>query len=298
MQQSAAEQAKPAAGVRQAAVIGSGTMGRGIAQVLSAAKVRTRLYDVDPAAVTRGLAAVRENLDQGLAKGKVTTATRDNVLACLSGAADLAQALAGVQVVIEAVPEDLELKRRLFADLGARLGADVLLATNTSSLSVTRIAEACPHPSRVVGMHFFNPVHIMKLCEVVRGAQSSQDSVQRALELARRMGKEPIDVKDSPGFASSRLGLAIGLEALRMAEEGVAGVEDIDKAMVLGYGFPMGPLKLTDLVGLDVRLAIAEHLERELGPRFSPPRLLRDKVARGELGQKSGRGFYDWSAQA
>jgi 3-hydroxybutyryl-CoA dehydrogenase len=286
----------PAANVHQAAVIGSGTMGRGIAQVLAAAKVRTRLYDVDPAAVERGLAAVRDNLDQGLAKGKVTTAVRDNVLSCLSGVSDLAEALGGTQVAIEAVPEDLELKRRLFADLGQRLGADVLLATNTSSLSVTRIAEACPHPERVVGMHFFNPVHIMKLVEVVRGERTSPRSVQDALDLARRMGKDPISVKDSPGFASSRLGVMVGLEAMRMAEEGVAGVEDIDKAMMLGYGFPMGPLKLTDLVGLDVRLAIAEHLARELGPRFQPPKLLIDKVARGELGKKSGRGFYDWSA--
>src|SRR5688572_13903181 len=286
----------PAADMHQAAVIGSGTMGRGIAQVLAAAKVRTRLYDVDPAAVERGLAGVRDNLDQGLAKGKVTTATRDNVLACLSGVSDLAEALGGVQVAIEAVPEDLELKRKLFVDLGQQLGADVLLATNTSSLSVTRIAQGCAHPERVVGMHFFNPVHIMKLVEVVRGAQTSAQSVQRALDLARRMGKEPISVVDSPGFASSRLGVAVGLEAMRMAEEGVAGVEDIDKAMVLGYGFPMGPLKLTDLVGLDVRLAIAEHLAREIGPRFQPPQLLIDKVARGELGKKSGRGFYDWSA--
>jgi len=296
MQQEHHAETGPAANVHQAAVIGSGTMGRGIAQVLAAAKVRTRLYDVDPAAVERGLAAVRDNLDQGLAKGKVTTAVRDNVLACLSGVSDLAEALGGVQVAVEAVPEDLELKRRLFADLGQRLGADVLLATNTSSLSVSRIAEACPHPERVVGMHFFNPVHIMKLVEVVRGERTSPETVHGALELARRMGKEPISVNDSPGFASSRLGVMVGLEAMRMAEEGVAGVEDIDKAMVLGYGFPMGPLKLTDLVGLDVRLAIAEHLARELGPRFQPPKLLVDKVARGELGKKSGRGFYDWSA--
>jgi 3-hydroxybutyryl-CoA dehydrogenase len=286
----------PAADVHVAAVIGSGTMGRGIAQVLAAAKVRTRLFDVDPRAVERGLAAVRDNVEQGVAKGKVSTAVRDNVLACLSGVSDLGEAVGGAQVAIEAVPEDLELKRRLFADLGARLGADVLLATNTSSLSVTRIAEACAHPERVVGMHFFNPVHIMKLVEVVRGERTAPQSVARALELSRRMGKEPISVVDSPGFASSRLGVAVGLEAMRMAEEGVAGVEDIDKAMVLGYGFPMGPLKLTDLVGLDVRLAIAEHLARELGPRFQPPKLLVDKVARGELGKKSGRGFYDWSS--
>jgi 3-hydroxybutyryl-CoA dehydrogenase len=145
-------------------------------------------------------------------------------------------------------------------------------------------------------MHFFNPVHIMKLVEVVRGEASSEAAVQCALDLARRMGKSPIDVKDAPGFASSRLGIAIGLEAMRMVEEGVASAEDIDQAMTLGYGFPMGPLKLTDLVGLDVRLAIAEYLESTLGPRFAPPQILRDKVAAGELGKKSGRGFHDWSA--
>jgi 3-hydroxybutyryl-CoA dehydrogenase len=296
LEQTQHSETTPAAGIQRAAVIGAGTMGRGIAQVLSGAKVITRLYDADAGVVERALTSIRENLDKGLAKGKVTTATRDHVLACLSAASDLDEALADAQVVVEAVPEDLELKRRLFADLGGRLGADVLLATNTSSLPVTRIAEASPHPQSVVGMHFFNPVHIMKLVEVVRAEQSAPERVELAVDLVRRMDKEPIVVKDVPGFASSRLGIAIGLEAMRMAEEGVAGVVDIDTAMVLGYGFPMGPLKLTDLVGLDVRLAIAEHLERELGPRFAPPQILRDKVARGELGRKSGRGFYDWSA--
>jgi 3-hydroxybutyryl-CoA dehydrogenase len=285
----------PAAGVLYAAVIGAGTMGRGIAQALASAKVITRLFDADRSVVDAAVENVRGNLDKGLAKGKVTTATRDAVLACLKPAGDMDEALADVQVVVEAVPESLELKQRLFGDLGGRLGPDVLLATNTSSLPVSRIAEASPHPASVVGMHFFNPVHIMKLVEVVRAEQSAPERVELAVDLVRRMDKEPIVVKDAPGFASSRLGVAIGLEAMRMAEEGVAGVDDIDKAMVLGYGFPMGPLKLTDLVGLDVRLAIAEHLERELGPRFAPPQLLRDKVARGELGQKSGRGFYDWS---
>jgi 3-hydroxybutyryl-CoA dehydrogenase len=192
------------------------------------------------------------------------------------------------------VPEKLELKRSIFRDLGARLGADVLLATNTSSLPITKIAEATAHPQRVVGMHFFNPVHIMKLLEVVETQLSSPETVACAMDLGRRMGKDPIRVKDSPGFASSRLGIAIGMEAIRMLESGVASAEDIDKAMVLGYGFPMGPLQLTDLVGLDVRLSIAEYLEKELGERFAPPQLLRDKVARGELGKKSGKGFYEW----
>ena len=164
----------------------------------------------------------------------------------------------------------------------------------SSSLSITEIADATEHPERVVGMHFFNPVHIMKLVEVVRTERSSEEAAETAIALARRMGKDPIDVRDAPGFASSRLGIAIGMEAIRMVEEKVASAEDIDKAMVLGYGFPMGPLKLTDLVGLDVRLAIAEYLSGELGDRFAPPALLREMVERGELGKKSGKGFYDW----
>lgn len=284
--------------VASAAVIGAGTMGHGIAHALAAAGIATRLFDVAPAAVEQGLASVRANLDKGVEKGKTTPAQRDAALACLSGTSDLGAAVAGAQVVIEAVPEDLALKQRIFGDLGRRCGPHVLLASNTSSLPVSRIAQATAHPERVLGMHFFNPVHLMKLVEVVRADQTAPECTARALALARAMGKDPIDVRDSPGFASSRLGIAIGLEAMRMVEEGVAAVADIDKAMTLGYGFPMGPLRLTDLVGLDVRLAIAEHLERELGSRFAPPAVLRAKVAAGELGKKTGRGFYDWTAEA
>jgi len=275
-------------------VLGAGTMGHGIAQALAMCGVETRLFDLDAGALERGLAAVGKNLDKGVEKGKVTEELRSAALERLSGSTDLDEATAGSHVVIEAVPERLELKQEIFARLDRALGPEVLLASNTSSLSISEIADACSHPARVVGMHFFNPVHIMKLVEVVRARQTSAEAAACALELARRMGKEPIDVQDSPGFASSRLGLVIGLEAMRMVEAGVASAEDIDKAMTLGYGFPMGPLKLTDLVGLDVRLFIAEHLARELGPRFDPPQLLRDKVQRGELGKKSGRGFYEW----
>jgi 3-hydroxybutyryl-CoA dehydrogenase len=281
--------------IRTAAVLGAGTMGHGIAQVLAMSGVETRLYDVAADAVERGLAQVEANLDKGVARGKVGVELRAAARARLSGGTDFGAAIAGVQLVVEAVPERLELKTRLFSDLGAALGPDVLLATNTSSLPISAVAAAAAHPERVVGMHFFNPVHIMPLVEVVRAEQSSANAVGCALELARRMGKQPIDVRDAPGFASSRLGIAIGMEAIRMVEAGVASAEDIDKAMTLGYGFPMGPLKLTDLVGLDVRLAIAEYLAGELGERFAPPQLLRDKVARGELGKKSGHGFYDWS---
>jgi 3-hydroxybutyryl-CoA dehydrogenase len=287
---------KAAGDVARAAVIGAGTMGHGIAQVLAGAGIETRLYDVSAEQLERALAHVRANLDKGVERGKVAPEARAAALARLAVTSDFEGAIRGAEVVVEAVPERIELKRDLFERLGAALGPEVLLATNTSSLPVGAIAAAARHPERVLGMHFFNPVHVMKLVEVVRAEQSSPDAVRLALDLARRMGKEPIDVKDSPGFASSRLGLVIGLEAIRMVEAGVASVEDIDKAMTLGYGFPMGPLKLTDLVGLDVRLSIAEYLTREIGPHFEPPELLRQKVARGELGRKSGRGFYEWDA--
>ena len=287
---------KRAEEIQTAAVLGAGTMGHGIAQALAQCGVATTLVDLDAAALQKGLAAVKRNLDVGVEKQKVTAEQRDATLARLSGSSDMEAAARGADVVIEAVPEKLELKRSIFAKLDAACRPDALLATNTSSLSITRIAEACKRPERVLGMHFFNPVHIMKLVEVVRAAQTAPEAATLALELSRRMGKDPIDVKDSPGFASSRLGLVIGLEAMRMLEAGVASAEDIDKAMVLGYGFPMGPLKLTDLVGLDVRLSIAEYLTKEVGPNFAPPQVLRDKVARGELGKKSGKGFYDWKA--
>ena len=280
--------------IQRAAVLGAGTMGHGIAQVLAQSGIEVRLYDIAASAVEKGLAGVRVNLEKGVAKGKVAAGERDAALARLVGTTRLEEAVAGAQCVVEAVPEKLELKQKLFAELGAALGADVLLATNTSSLPIARIASVTPAAERVVGMHFFNPVHIMALVEVVATERSSQAAVASAVALARRMGKEPIVVKDSPGFASSRLGVLLGLEAIRMLESGVASAEDIDKAMTLGYAHPMGPLKLSDLVGLDVRLSIADYLQKELGERFAAPALMREMVQRGELGKKSGKGFYEW----
>ncbi len=269
-------------------------MGHGIAQVLAMSGIEARLFDIDGSVIERALSKVRANLDKGVEKGKVDAAVREDAIGRLSGTTDMDEAVDGVQAVVEAVPEKIALKQQIFRDLSAKLGPDVLLATNTSSLSIADIAGVAEHPERVTGMHFFNPVHIMKLVEVVRPEHASDEAVETSVELARRMGKEPITVTDSPGFASSRLGIAIGLEAMRMVEAGVASAEDIDKAMTLGYGFPMGPLRLTDLVGLDVRLSIAEYLEREVGERFTPPAILREKVERGELGKKSGQGFYEW----
>jgi 3-hydroxybutyryl-CoA dehydrogenase len=277
------------------AVVGAGTMGHGIAQVAAQAGYAVRLADAAPGAALAGLARIRANLDGGVQRGKVTAAERDAALARIEAAAGVIEAARGADLVIEAVPENLDLKRDLFARLGAAAPSAVL-ATNTSSLSIADIAAAASRPERVVGMHFFNPVHLMKLVEVVTHEGTGAAARDAALAAARRMGKEPIVVRDSPGFASSRLGVALGLEAIRMVEEGVASPEDIDRAMTLGYNHPMGPLRLTDLVGLDVRLAIARHLHATLdGQRFAPPALLERMVAEGKLGRKTGQGFYAWT---
>jgi len=270
-------------------------MGRGIAHVTALAGMDTVLFDVDSGATARAVDQIRADLDKGVEKGKVDPAARDAALARLAVSSSLPEAAAGADLVVEAAPESLDLKRSLFGELGALAPAAAILATNTSSLPVGRIAEAAKDPSRVVGMHFFNPVHIMPLLEIVRAEQTRDDVVARAQEIGAALGKECIVVRDAPGFATSRLGLVIGLEAIRMVEQGVASPEDIDKAMTLGYRHPVGPLRLTDLVGLDVRLAIAEHLHRALDSEaFRPPDLLRRMVAEGKLGKKSGQGFYRW----
>ena len=278
------------------AVIGAGTMGHGIAHVCAAAGYHAALFDVRPELVAAGLAKISANLDAGVARGKVTAEQRAATLANLRGEADLAAALTGAHLVIEAVPEKLELKQKLLREAAEIAGPAAILATNTSSLSVSEIAAAVPGPQRVIGTHFFNPVHLMKLLEIVVGRETTPEVLAQIQSFGARIGKDCIVVKDSPGFATSRLGLVIGLEAIRMVEEGVASPEDIDKAMCLGYGFPMGPLKLTDLVGLDVRLSIAEYLREHLrdGAHFQPPALLKQMVAEGKLGKKSGQGFYKW----
>ncbi len=276
------------------AVLGAGTMGHGIAQIAALTGYDVRLTDVSEEALESAIGRVRAQLDKGVELGKVEPQVRDAALGRLRATSDAAEAVAGAEIVVEAVPEVLELKQEILASAAEIVKPDALLATNTSSLSITAIAEAVPGQERVVGMHFFNPVHIMALVEIVRGDRTAPDAVERAREAAERMGKTPIVVVDSPGFASSRLGIALGLEAIRMVEAGVASAEDIDRAMELGYRHPMGPLRLTDLVGLDVRLEIARYLQRELGDRFRPPELLEQMVEDGKLGKKSGRGFYVW----
>ncbi len=278
-------------------VIGAGTMGHGIAYVAALAGCPVTLTDNKPGALDLAWSKIDGLLAGGVKRGKLTAEEAATVRGRLRTEPHLRSALADAEVVIEAVVEDLDVKRRLFADLDRGAPATALLATNTSSLSVGKIATAVADPARVIGMHFFNPAHVMTLIEVVTHAASGAATVDRAVAFARFLGGEPIVVRDSPGFASSRLGVVLGLEAMRMLEQGVASAEDIDKAMELGYHHPMGPLKLTDLVGLDVRLAIAEYLHQTLRePQYAPPRILRDKVARGELGKKTGKGFYAWGA--
>lgn len=283
--------------VERILVVGAGTMGHGIAQVAALAGFEARLYDVVPGAVERGLAAATAALLKGVEKGKVEPAAADAARARLGPAApDLEAAAREADLVVEAVPERLDLKREVFAALGRAAPAHAVLATNTSSLPVTEIAAASGRPARVVGMHFFNPVPLMALLELVRTTHTAAEALDTARAVGERMGKTVIVVRDSPGFATSRLGLVLGLEAIRMVEEGVASPADIDTAMELGYRHPMGPLRLTDLVGLDVRLGIAEHLARVLDDRrFEPPALLREMVAEGRLGRKSGAGFYTWT---
>ena len=281
---------------RRVAVIGAGTMGHGIAYVATLAGCSVALTDSRPEAIPPAIRRIGDLFTGGVQRGKLGEANVAAAAARLRAERDLASAVREADAVIEAVVEDLGVKQRLFAELERAAPAEALLATNTSSLSVAAIASGMRRPGRLVGMHFFNPVHVMKLVEVIQAPGADRAAVDRAVELARVFGKEPIVVRDSPGFASSRLGLALGLEAMRMLEQGVASAEDIDRAMELGYNHPMGPLKLTDVVGLDVRLAIAEYLYRTLEePQFEPPRILRDKVAKGELGKKTGKGFYTWS---
>lgn len=281
--------------IERVVVIGAGTMGHGIAQVSAMAGRTTTLVDVARDRVEVGLTRIRENLDEGIERGKVTQEARASALERLSGETEIGLAVDGADLVIEAVPEKFELKVQVFAELDEHSPRDAILATNTSGLSVSDLQDQTVHPERVLGMHFFNPVHILKLVEIVRGRRTADAAVDAAVAFAESVGKEPIVVADSPGFASSRLGVALGLEAMRMVEEGVAEPEAIDRAMELGYRHPMGPLRLTDLVGLDVRLDIAEYLHETLGgEHFRPPDILRRLVGEGKLGRKTGEGFYRW----
>jgi 3-hydroxybutyryl-CoA dehydrogenase len=281
--------------LKRVAVVGAGTMGHGIAQVAATAGYQTCITDTQTTALDSAVERIGQNLEGGVERGKISRESADRALGLIDTCPTLEHAVQEAHVVIEAVVENIDVKRDLFRTLDSLTGPATVLATNTSSLSVGAIASATKHPARVVGMHFFNPVHIMKLVEIVVHDGTDQNTINVASILTRDMGKEPIRVRDTPGFASSRLGVVLALEAMRMVEQDVATPHDIDKAMELGYGHPMGPLKVTDLVGLDVRLAIAEYLHSELGAaHYQPPEILRQMVEAGELGKKTGKGFYDW----
>jgi 3-hydroxybutyryl-CoA dehydrogenase len=275
-------------------VVGAGVMGRGIAGLCALSGHETLVFDADPEAQRQVRGSVESSWARAVERGKIAAEAVENGHRLLRVAERLRNA-GDVDFAIEAVPEALDLKRMVFSELDDLCHDRAILASNTSSLSITRIGRATGRRDRVVGIHFFNPVAAMPLVEVVRGDDTSEGTVQRALDFVRSLGKEAICVNDSPGFATSRLGVALGLEAMRMVEERVAAPEDIDRAMELGYGHRMGPLKTSDLVGLDVRLAIAETLASELsGERFTPPEILRKMVAEGRTGKKSGEGFYRW----
>ena len=281
--------------IERVAVIGAGTMGAGIAQVCAQAGWKTALFDAFPDGLERGMKRIDAFWDKGIARGKTTAEQKEVWAANLRAESDMKIAVQDADLVIEAVPEIPELKASIFEQLDAMAPPHAILGTNTSSLSIASIANATKRGDKVIGMHFFNPVPIMELLELVRHEGTSEETIALAQAAGEAMKKTTILVKDIPGFATSRLGVVLGNEAIRMLADGVASAEDIDKAMVLGYKHPMGPLKLTDLVGLDVRRDILLNLQRSFNDdRYAPHPLLEEMVEKGQLGKKSGQGFFEW----
>ena len=284
-------------GSRVVAVIGAGTMGAGIAQVCAQAGWSTRLYDAFSDGLEAGMERIDAFWDKGIARGKTTAEQKSEWAGNLSACPDLAEAVSDADLVIEAVPEILELKQQIFSQLDQLAPSHTILGTNTSGLKISDIAKATNRPDMVIGMHFFNPVPIMKLLELVRHEAISDSTIEFAQEIGAEMGKSCILVNDVPGFATSRLGVVLGNEAIRMLADGVASASDIDTAMRLGYKHPMGPLELSDLVGLDVRRDILNNLAEAFGDEsYRPHPLLNRLVEAGNLGKKTGKGLYDWSS--
>ena len=281
--------------VRKIAVIGAGTMGAGIAQTCSQAGFEVAMRDVESSLVDAGFRRIREPLEARVAKGKAAQVDVDAILSRIRGTVDLGEALAGSQVVIEAVVEKMEIKKELYGELDRLAPEEVVFASNTSSLSITEMAHATRRADRVVGMHFFNPAPVMKLVEVIRGSETSDSTARLIKDLCVKLGKEPVEVKESPGFVANRLLVPVLNEAFNLLQEGAASAEDIDKAMKLGANMPMGPFELADYTGLDICLDVIEVLFRETGdPKFRPSPLLRKYVRAGRLGRKTGRGVYEY----
>ncbi|HKF53702.1 MAG TPA: 3-hydroxyacyl-CoA dehydrogenase NAD-binding domain-containing protein [Candidatus Acidoferrales bacterium] len=284
--------------IKTVAIVGAGTMGRGIAYCSALAGYRTILEDVSESTLEQGLEYIRRALDEGISRGKVTEEQKKNSLACMATARSVQDACREADLIIEAVPEEMETKLEIFTVLDKFAKPGAIFASNTSSLSITEMAAITFHPENCIGMHFFNPVQKMKLLEIVRGLETSESALAACVEVGRRMGKEVVVVRESPGFVTSRINAMIGNEAFYMLQEGVATAGDIDKALKLGLNHPMGPFELVDLVGLDVRLSILQHLHRTLGEKYRPCPLLEQYVKAGRFGRKSGRGVYDYKEAA
>jgi 3-hydroxybutyryl-CoA dehydrogenase len=280
--------------VERIAVLGSGTMGHGIAHAAMAAGYDTVIFDVSQPMLDKGQGAIRAIVQKGVELGKVSAGEADAILGRLTLTLSLADAVHGAAMVIEAIPEKIDLKLSTFAEVEKHAPTAAVLATNTSALSITEIAAVLERPHRMAGMHFFNPVHRMKLVEIVRALESSQETLDTIAQVAARMGKETVLVRESPGFVTSRINAMIGNEAFYMLQEGVASARDIDKALKLGLNHPMGPFELVDLVGLDTRLSILRYLHRTLGEKFRPCPLLEQHVSAGRLGKKVGKGVYEY----
>ena len=280
--------------INQIAVLGAGTMGHGIAYAAIAGGYETRMFDVSDSALQKGAHAIEQIIARGVELGKVAASDADATRTRLSTTSRIADALDGVDMVIEAAPEKIDLKLSLMADIDRHAPPSAIVATNTSALSITEMAGSMQNPSRVAGMHFFNPVHKMKLIEIVRALETAPEALQAIEDVSKRMGKETVLVRESPGFITSRVNVTIGNEAFFMLMEGVASARDIDKALKLGLNHPMGPFELVDLVGLDTRLSILEYLHRSLGEKYRPCPLLAQYVRAGRLGRKVGKGVYEY----
>ena len=280
--------------VKKITVLGSGIMGSGIAQVSAAAGFETVLYDISKDALHKALSVITKNLDKGVEMGKLTAEDKKAALQHLSINDDLKTSVREADFVIEAAPEKIDLKIQLFSTLDAVCKPDTVFATNTSSLSITEIAAVTKRPRKCIGMHFFNPVHKMKLVEIIKALETDSETVRITQEVSKRMGKEIVTIKESPGFITSRINAMIGNEAFYMLQEGVASAKDIDTALKLGLNHPMGPFEMVDLVGLDTRLSILEYLHKSLGEKYKPCPLMVQYVKAGRLGKKAGKGVYEY----